>query len=327
MDYYKSVYPIVNGLEVTLLHNVFNDIDATELFNDLNDLPWNETLTEASARPRYDIYWYGPDKYKYSSVEHSKKEDRPPFIDTLFEKVNSLGKFEFNSVLLNRYMNGTGIRPHRDDESNLDKNHEILCLRFGATRPIDFLNNDNEIIKSFDIEGGSGYVMPIGFQDACLHKVTSEVKETTISLTFRKMIVKNDLSKDVSFSAELEKAKNLASTTDTLIHISEKLKLIEGNATFEAIKPFLLAQYGIIIQELYMKMNINVNLNSQKIVELNTNLNTMEKSNLNLNSKISKLENELENQRMYSNRSNLLIMGIPEDENEKSEKLDEISSN
>lgn len=314
--YYKSIHPVTDDMEVILLHNVYSDSDANVIFNNLDSLPWNTTLSDKSVKPKHDTYFYGPESYKYSGVEHLKNDTFPPFIQSLFSKVNSLGDFNFNSILINRYTNGSGVAPHRDDETYLDNNHDILTLRFGKTRPIDFLNNRKEIIRTYQIENGSGYIMPIGFQDVCLHQVKSDIKETTISLTFRKMAMST--GPKANFSSELGRAKDLTSVTDTLLSISEKLKSIEGNPTFEAIKPSLLKQFGVIINDLFLKINEKMNVVNETIQK---NSQKVQNENIKLSNKINDLESELENQRMYSNRNNLLLMGIKENKNEDTDTI------
>ena len=88
--------------------------------------------------------------------------------------------------------------------------------------------------------------------------------------------------------------------------------------TFEAIKPSLLTQFGIIINDLFLKINDKINvvnatvqMNSQKVLN----------ENLKLSKKITDLESDLENQRMYTNRNNLLIMGIKENKDEDTELI------
>lgn len=129
---YSTTYKLNNNSKITILNNVLSEADANSMFNYLNEnISWNSTLKTDSIKPKRDTYWWSPGDYSYSGVHHSKNTNSDPAIIKLLSIVNSIDDDEYDSILFNRYNDGMGIPPHRDDETSLDPNHGIMGIRLG----------------------------------------------------------------------------------------------------------------------------------------------------------------------------------------------------
>jgi hypothetical protein len=115
-------------------------------------------------------------------------------------KGNSL---KFNSVLVNKYVNGTHfIHAHRDSETIFGNNPTIVSVSFGATRqfvlrrvfydpdnPSKMTRNIDESHKTIelDLESGSIVIMAGSSQKYYSHEVVRDIKctESRYNMTFR----------------------------------------------------------------------------------------------------------------------------------------------
>lgn len=349
-EFHTNTYKLKNGSKIHILNNILSSADTNSMFDHFIKLPWNSTLHHDSVRPRRSTYWYGPNEYIYSGVHHTRNLVNDDIITNLLAVVNSIEDYNFDSVLFNRYVDGEGIPAHKDNEEALDSSHGILGVRFGSTRPIQFLDNDKNILKTFDIPQGNGYYMPPQFQENTYHEVPSESSTgTTITATFRKtsrspqnakLTELSDLlkSKDVDFdfSDELDLAKKLVSFTDTIVNIITKIDSVKGSPAFNTIKPFLNQQYAIIITNLFEKFNNQMNnissdilKNTKNITMANVQINSLEDKHNDLETElssakkeISELKLKLDEESQYSRRLNLLVMGINEGDTPESRKAE-----
>jgi len=133
--------------------------------------------------------WYGDEGagYAYSGIQH---EPLPwtGELAGLRELVSDAAGVRFNSVLLNRYRDGSdSVSWHRDDEPELGRNPTIASLSLGATRRFKLRDLATKETHDLDMVDGSLLVMSGPSQrewEHCVPKTKRPVGER-INLTFR----------------------------------------------------------------------------------------------------------------------------------------------
>jgi alkylated DNA repair dioxygenase AlkB len=114
-------------------------------------------------------------------------------VKKIMDLVNKTYNTEYDICFLNFYKSEKEhLGWHADDSPEMDENHPIGVISFGADRYIWVkLNGVTGNIPDEDkylLEDGSLFVMPAGFQNYYLHKIPKNDKPCggRISLTFRK---------------------------------------------------------------------------------------------------------------------------------------------
>jgi len=140
--------------------------------------------------PRLTL-WYSKEDldYRYSGIKMTPKR-YPKVIETLSNKVCSFTDMYFNSVLLNKYRDGSDkIGWHRDNEKCLGEIVNIATISLGSSRT--FLAKKSSRKETFDLalEHGSLLLMMHPFQNEWTHSLPArpKIKQSRISLTFRKI--------------------------------------------------------------------------------------------------------------------------------------------
>lgn len=169
---------------------------ADELFERLiKEIQWQQEKIKLYGQvhdlPRLTA-WYGdPEKnYIYSGITAKSL----PWIEPLVEikrKIEDVANFSFNSVLLNRYRNGSdSVAWHADDERELGENPVIGSVNFGETRPFQMKHKFLAEKIKIDLEHGSFLLMQGGTQHYWLHRIPKSKKllKERINLTFRSVL-------------------------------------------------------------------------------------------------------------------------------------------
>jgi alkylated DNA repair dioxygenase AlkB len=113
--------------------------------------------------------------------------------DTLKEitaKVNSVLGTNFNTILLNKYMNGDDcIGFHKDREAGWAPNTGFATLAFGAARDFQVKNDESKVTTTYLHESGHAIYMPSPMNQHNTHCVPKRkrVISCRISLTFREI--------------------------------------------------------------------------------------------------------------------------------------------
>ncbi len=125
--------------------------------------------------------------YAYSNQLMESK----PLIDSmenLIIYVNTYYNTNFNSLLINKYNNGTEyIGAHSDDESGL-ANDGVVTISYGATRKFRIRDKTTKkIVQDIKTIPYSMIHMAGDFQKEFTHEIPIEkkVKDTRVSITFR----------------------------------------------------------------------------------------------------------------------------------------------
>ena len=163
-----------------------------ELFNHLlNDLAWLEVT---SARKEYFManetieytYGSGPNARTYKSNDYTEQ------IKLLQNNLNTTYNCDYNVCFLNRYDNQKNqLGWHSDDSPEMNMDHDICVISFGAEREIWWKEKDFKGEIPLEnrqlLHNGSLFIMPAGFQKDNFHKIPKVGKDCgiRISLTFR----------------------------------------------------------------------------------------------------------------------------------------------
>ena len=165
-----------NSLFLQLQQNIEWQQEKIKLYGQLHDLP---RLTA----------WYGDPSvtYSYSGISITSLE----WIDVLLEiksRIESVSDNSFNSVLLNRYRNGSdGVSWHADDEPELGQNPVIGSVSFGEARRFQLKHKTLDAKRMIILENGSYLLMKGRTQHCWLHQIpkSKRVLGERINLTFR----------------------------------------------------------------------------------------------------------------------------------------------
>lgn len=202
--------------DITVIRGFLKKETAKELFEELTEkVKWHDELISTVDGSKVKInrkmaYIFGWGKgseydmdYTYANLKlNSQRWNGLPSLvrlnAALANRLNPiysaliLGQFDFDSVLLNLYKDGKDeIKWHSDKESILGPKPIIACINLGATRKFWFRRKENGSLKFFHgVEDGDLLIMGENCQTNYLHAILPEkdVKDTRISLTFRKTI-------------------------------------------------------------------------------------------------------------------------------------------
>jgi alkylated DNA repair dioxygenase AlkB len=175
---------------------LFSPSEADDLFSRLrSEIHWQQEKIKLYGQvhnlPRQTA-WYGdPEKtYIYSGIKvHSL-----PWIEPLLKvktKIEQVSGTRFNSVLLNRYRNGSdSVSWHADDERELGKNPIIGSVSLGEARPFQMKHKSKNEKTKIVLEHGSFLLMSGPTQHNWLHQVPKSKKAMSerINLTFRRIV-------------------------------------------------------------------------------------------------------------------------------------------
>jgi len=139
--------------------------------------------------------WYGDEDkpYTYSGIEMAPLPWTTR-LETIKKQVESVSETTFNSVLLNRYRDGSdGVAWHADNEPELGPAPIIGSVSFGATRAFQFRNitdsKENEMTEEVQLRHGDVLIMGGGTQKYWNHQIPKRTKaDPRINLTFRKIL-------------------------------------------------------------------------------------------------------------------------------------------
>ena len=137
-----------------------------------------------------ELAYYGEHDYRYTGARHSARpiSDSPVLADISKQVADLFPSFNFNSVLVSRYSNGS-IRcpPHSDDELDIAEDSLILTLSFGAKRTMCVRKKMEFASDEFGLAAGDVLFMSKASQlnfDHAIPHLAGDVGER-VSCTFR----------------------------------------------------------------------------------------------------------------------------------------------
>lgn len=181
--------------DVVIYWNAFTLEESNRFFKELlKEVSWQQDFIKFRGKfiplPRFTA-WYGEQNklYKYSGIQMSSKPWTPTLL-LIKNRIESISKTEFNSVLLNLYRHGKdSVAWHSDDESELGKNPVIGSVSLGETRRFVLKHRYKPDIEkvTIDLTHGSFLLMKGETQHFWQHQVpkTQRVVKERINLTFR----------------------------------------------------------------------------------------------------------------------------------------------
>ncbi len=195
-DLFETEYPTerlpIDGslLDYGLIYSMEESAAVFERL--LGEIPWqNDTafLYGRHITTKRKVAWFGDGDFSYNYSNTSRAAlPWTPFLLELKSKMKSVCGYDYNSVLLNLYHDGSeGMGWHSDDEKGLGETPNIASLSFGATRRFDMRNKQSGETVSLPLESGSLIVMKDRSQSCWKHQVPKQlrIKDPRINLTFR----------------------------------------------------------------------------------------------------------------------------------------------
>ena len=180
--------------EVFLYPSLLSNQEADQLFDSLKtSIIWEKHKIKLYGRvhdvPRLTA-WYGdPNKsYEYSGIKLKTRLWNSALLK-IREKIETISKTKYNSVLLNLYRSGSdSVLWHSDDEPELGKNPVIGSLSLGEAREFQMKHKYNRDLKqNILLQHGSFLLMKGKTQHNWLHQIPKRknLKGERINLTFR----------------------------------------------------------------------------------------------------------------------------------------------
>ena len=183
--------------DVVLFRNVFGFEEGKKIFEILQEeIAWRQdsmVLYGRKIRLPRETAWYGDEgkSYAFSGI----RLHPGAWTDTLRKikkRVEGVAGCEFNSVLLNRYRDGSdSVSWHSDSEPELGRNPVIGSVSFGETRSFLMRHRTMGTTRKIVLEHDSFLLMSGRTQHCWVHSVPkvagSKAKRTgpRINLTFR----------------------------------------------------------------------------------------------------------------------------------------------
>ena len=138
-----------------------------------------------------NVVYYGSFPYKYQGGEH-RAQNVPPgsYISSICSYLDViLPDYEYNSVLISYYKDGTKFIPaHSDCEECIEDESDILTVSLGATRTLKITNSmTGEEVRTDDLKHGELTAMTKLSQQHYKHEILPNptCTQERVSLTFR----------------------------------------------------------------------------------------------------------------------------------------------
>jgi alkylated DNA repair dioxygenase AlkB len=166
--------------------------EADALFVSLrDDIPWRQEAVGGRPLPRLNAWFADAGlTYRYSGLTHHGS-GWPPGLVSLRRRIEDTSGAAFNSLLLNRYRDGTdSIGFHTDAEPELGSNPVVATASFGAEREFVLKHKRTRETLVYRLGHGSLLVMGGTSQHHWLHAVPKapDAVGGRISLTFRRIV-------------------------------------------------------------------------------------------------------------------------------------------
>jgi len=188
----KGLTVIENG-EYIFYPNFFSKSESDIMLKELrNNIVWKQESMNMYGKkidfPRLTAWYGNNDKpYSFSGITLQPLPWTSEIL-TIKNKIESIAKTVFNSVLLNLYRDGNdSISWHTDAEKELGINPIIASVNFGATRKFQLRHIKTKEKLEIELTHGSLLIMKGELQHFWQHQVpkTSKPVGERINLTFR----------------------------------------------------------------------------------------------------------------------------------------------
>ena len=145
--------------------------------------------------------WYQADKKYFCPLwkqrfpqweSHEIDNTIQSLIDMIQKLLDSMSiDMHINSCLVNKYPDGKHfISKHRDSAASFGEEPTIIILSLGETRQLSFEKNETNEKFTYDLEGGSIFIMSGASQKDYMHSLEkSDTTNVRYSLTFREFLL------------------------------------------------------------------------------------------------------------------------------------------
>ena len=150
----------------------------------------NEIVFDKDLNNR-SVCYFGSFPYSYGSITHQARPlpNSECYLSCILQHVSTvLPDYEFNSVLITKYKNGSDfIGFHSDNEPEIVPTSKILTLSFGGTRLIEFKSTENfGPHQAVFVHHGDAFSMTRKSQNSFQHSIpVDDSIEPRISITLR----------------------------------------------------------------------------------------------------------------------------------------------
>ena len=232
----------------------------------------NFTLDSLNQDTDFDIKlhnralcYYGESYYAYNGIRHQPKPlpTSDNHLCLILKHLQSvLPDFQYNSVLLTKYMNGSdSLGFHSDNEPEIVPNSDIVTISLGQSRVAKFrgISTCNDYPEQeLTLDHGDVMIMSRKSQDFFQHSITADSSlNTRISITLRMLNVKSSLDNVVfqnpstppDLTASCEQLPAEVSHNSMHNHHSEKYTLYIGDSMLkhlDSTKMSSLSQKAIV---------------------------------------------------------------------------------
>lgn len=185
---------ILQDAEVYYYPNYFTKEESDTFFQELlKETIWQQDditiFGKTMPVPRLTALYGDVDRpYRYSGISMQPHPWTPTLL-IIKERIESVSKVSFTSVLLNLYRTGQDSNGwHADDEKELGVNPVIGSVSFGAERPFHMRHKQDKAIKEKILLRHGSYLLMAGETQHHWHHQIAKTKkeiEPRINLTFR----------------------------------------------------------------------------------------------------------------------------------------------
>lgn len=183
----------INNGEYIYIPNFYKkEIADKYLHRLISDIKWKQESMKMYGKeipfPRLTS-WYGDNDKPYS-FSGIKLQPNPwsPGLLKIKSDIEPKAEVSFNSVLLNRYRNGSdSISWHTDAEKELGTNPVIASVNFGAERKFQLKHKETNERIDILLKHGSLLIMQGELQHFWKHQIpkSKKVNQERVNLTFR----------------------------------------------------------------------------------------------------------------------------------------------
>jgi alkylated DNA repair dioxygenase AlkB len=181
--------------QVTLYKGYFDYFNSEKIIANLESIKYNQNKIIMYGKehlvPRLEA-WFGESNYTYTGVELTPQKP-PAWIDSVQKKITEISSIRFNSVLVNKYRDGSDyVSWHQDNEKELGLNPIIASLSFGGSRIFKLRNiKDKNLKVEIILDHGDLLIMGPKIQTHWQHELAKSktYNNTRYNLTFRNIVL------------------------------------------------------------------------------------------------------------------------------------------
>ena len=141
---------------------------------------------QISAPRRYKVFGK---PYIFTGMSNVVVDEVPDMLQKYVNYVNEISEKDYNSILINWYVENDYIGFHSDDERGMVKESDIYSVSFGGTRVMRFKEKKSGECVDVHLKNNEMIKMKKGCQQKCKHSILKKKTQINprINITFRCM--------------------------------------------------------------------------------------------------------------------------------------------